>query len=170
LLYTLDMATSSRSFPAAWFGDSETSRRTTQRRAPLVDILTVAAIDAVYLVTFVLAAWLKWSAGVPAWFARQFAGTWLAHLPGGLTTPYYAIAVLETTAALGFVVSVGLGEFLRRDRPVFTAALVWSQLVFAVLVYGSRLTEKYDVAFTDFGYFLATFVILGWTRRAANGA
>jgi hypothetical protein len=30
--------------PAAWLRDSETSRRTTPRRAALVDILTVAAI------------------------------------------------------------------------------------------------------------------------------
>ena len=155
--------------PAAWSRNFETSRRTAPRRAALVDSLTVVAIDAIYLVTFVLAARLKWSAGVPDWFVRQFAGTWLAHLPGGIATSYYAIAVLETTAALGFVVSVSLGEFLRRDRPVFTAALVWSQFVFAVLVYGSRLTERYDVAFTDFGYFLATFVILGWTQRAADG-
>jgi hypothetical protein len=155
--------------PAAWARNSETSRRTTPRRAALVDILTVAAIDAIYLVTFVLAARLKWSAGVPDWFARQFAGTWIAHLPGGPATPYYAMAVLETTAAAGFVVSVSLGEFLRRDRPVFIAALVWSQFVFAVLVYGSRLTERYDVAFTDFGYFFATFVILCWARRPWEG-
>jgi hypothetical protein len=163
------MTTSSRPMPAAWSRNSETLLRTTPRRAALVDILTVAAIDAIYLVTFVLAARLKWSAGVPDWFARQFAGTWLAHLPGGPATPYYAIAVLETTAAVGFVVSVSLGEFLHRDRPVFIAALVWSQFVFAVLVYGSRLTEKYDVAFTDFGYFFATFVILCWARRPAEG-
>jgi hypothetical protein len=81
------MTTSSRSFWAAWSGASETSRRTTPRRAALVDNLTVAAIDAIYLVTFGLAAWLKWSAGVPDWYAKQFAGTWLAHLPGGFATP-----------------------------------------------------------------------------------
>ncbi len=162
------MDTSSRSFPATGSRASETSRRTPPRRAGVVDVLTVAAIDAIYLVTFVLAAWLKWSAGVPDWFAKQFAGTWLAHLPGGFATSYDAIAVLETTAALGFVVSVVRGEFLRHHRPVFTAALVWSLFVFVALVYGSRLTQKLDVAFIDFGYFLGTFVILGWTRRAAD--
>lgn len=161
------MATSFRPFPA-WARDSESSRRTASRRATLVDILTVAAIDAAYLVTFVLAAWLKWSAGLPGWFAKQFAGTWLAHLPGGLATSFYAVAVLETTAALGFLVSVVRGEFLRRDRPVFTAALVWSQFVFLVLLYGSRLTQKFDVAFINFGYFLGTIAILAWTRRASD--
>jgi hypothetical protein len=155
--------------PAAWSRNSETARRTTPRRAALVDILTVVAIDAVYLITFGLAAWLKWSAGVPDWFASQFAGTWLAYLPDGISTSYYAIAVLETTAALGFIVSIGCGEILRRERPVFTAAVVWSQFVFALLVYGSCLSHKYDVAFTDFGYFFATFVVLVWTRRAAEG-
>src|SRR5271165_7565722 len=120
-----DMATTSRPFPAAWSGASEASHRTTPRRAAVVDVLMVVAVDAIYLVTFVLAAWLKWSAGVPEWYAKQFADTWLARLPGGFGTSYYAIAVLETTGALGFVVSVLRGEFLRRDRPVFTAALVW---------------------------------------------
>ncbi len=156
--------------PAAWSRNSKTSRRTTPRHAPLVDIFTVAAIDAVYLVTFVLAAWLKWSAGIPEWFVRQLAGSWLAYLPDGISTSYYAIAVFETIAALGFIVSIGRGEFLRHERPVFTAALVWSQFVFALLVYGSRLTHKYDIAFTDFGFLLATFVILWWTRRASQGA
>jgi hypothetical protein len=56
----------------------------------------------------------------------------------------------------------------RRDRPVFTAALVWSLFVFVALVYGSRLTQKFDVAFINFGCFLGTFVILWWTRRAAD--
>jgi len=164
-----DMTSPSRPMPAAWSRYAEASRRTTPRCAALVDILTVAAIDANYVITFGLAAWVKWSAGVPEWFARQFADSWLAYLPDGISTSYYAIAVLETTAALGFIVSIGRGELLRRDRPVFTAALVWSQFVFAVLAYGSRLTHKYDVAFTNFGYFLVTLVILWWTRRASEG-
>jgi hypothetical protein len=46
---------------------------------------------------------------------------------------------------------------------------VWCQFVFAVLVYVSHLTHQDDVAFTDFGYFLATFGILCWTRRDSEG-
>ena len=118
------------------------------------------AIEAIYLITFGLAAWLKWTQGVPEWFVKQFGATWLAAMPLGLSGAYYFLAVLETTAFLGFLFSSLRLEWLRGERVLMRLSLTFSLFVFVVLAYGSRLTQKFDIAGWNYVYLLGTWLML----------
>ena len=96
---------------------------------------------------------------MPDGFLKQFGPTWLASLPGGLPALYYFIALLESIALLGFIVSLFKGEFLPgKPKPVLKFALVFSLFVFIILAFGSRLTGKFDVAAINLLYFLGALI------------
>lgn len=128
--------------------------------AALLTSAKVVAIQLFFGVTFYLAAWLKWSQGMPEWFVKQFQPTWLAHAPGGLPAAFYFLAVLETLGFLGCVASVLRGEFLAKEKPLLRLTLTFSLFVFIVLAYGSRLTGKFDVAAYNLMYFVGTLICL----------
>jgi hypothetical protein len=128
-------------------------------RARIFEAVTWLAIELFYLMTFGLAAWLKWSQGMPDWFATQFQATWLTHAPLGLQGSFYFIAILETAAFVGFSVSVVRLDWLRGQGDALRLSLAFSMLVFVVLAYGSRLTQKFDVAGWNYLYLIGTFLI-----------
>ncbi|MEO6600902.1 MAG: hypothetical protein ABIQ16_13570 [Polyangiaceae bacterium] len=124
----------------------------------LVQATVWLAIELFYLMTFGLAAWLKWSQGTPDWFAKQFGSTWLAHAPFGVAGAFYFIAVLETGAFFGFLLSLLRLEWLRSEPVLLRLSLAFSMLVFLVLAYGSRLTGKFDIAGWNYLYLFGTLV------------
>ena len=134
----------------------------------LVQAAVWLVIELFYLMTFGLAAWLKWSQGVPEWFLKQFGGTWLAHAPLGLEGSFYFIAILETLAFFGFFCSLLRLEWLRAEPLLLRGSLVFSRFVFLVLAYGSRLTGKFDVAGWNYVYLLGTLLTL--QLRGRTGA
>ncbi len=96
---------------------------------------------------------------MPDWFLKQFGPTWFAGLPGGLPAVYYFLAVLESIALLGFVVSLLRGEFLPgKPKQVLKFTLIFSLFVFIVLSFGSRLTGKFDIAAINLLYFLGALI------------
>lgn len=115
---------------------------------------------AVYIPIFGLAAWTKFSGGMPDWFVTQFHDTLLALLPGGLVVSFYFIAFLEATTTLVFVTSLARREFLQDRSPKFLSlALIAAMATFAVLGFGLRLSHDFNGAFQLFGYFALTFLI-----------
>lgn len=134
------------------------------RKSELYEALPWLAIELFYLCTYGLAAWLKWSQGVPDWFVKQFSPTWLANAPGGLTLAYYFLASLETVAFCGFLLSLVRLEWLRGTAPVLRSSLVFSLFVFVVLAYGSRLTQKFDIAGWNYLYLIGTLGTLHLLR------
>ncbi len=128
------------------------------------------AIQLFFAMTFGLAAWLKWSQGVPEWFVKQFQPTWLAHAPGGLASTFYFLAALESAAFLGCVASILSGEFFRKNKTILRGTLTFSLFVFLVLAYGSRLTAKYDIAAYNLLYFLVALVCLAWAGGETSPA
>lgn len=125
----------------------------------LLGTAKVLAIQLFFGTTFLLAAWLKCSAGIPDWFLQQFGATWLAALPGGLPAVYYFLALLESIALLGFVVSLLRGEFLPgRFKQILKTSLTFSLFIFTVFAFGSRLTGKFDVASINLLYFLGALI------------
>ncbi|MDQ3115015.1 MAG: hypothetical protein M3Q86_00115 [Verrucomicrobiota bacterium] len=90
---------------------------------------------------------------------QQFGPTWLASLPGGLPALYHFIALLESIALLGFLVSLLKGEsFSGKPKPILKLALVFSLCVFIILAFGSRLIGKFDVAAINLLYFLGALI------------
>lgn len=110
--------------------------------------------------TFGLAAWLKWSQGVPGWFIKQFEASWLAHAPFGRQGAFYFIATLETLAFFGYLASLLRLEWLRAEPLLLRISLAFSMFVFLVLAYGSRLTGKFDVAGWNYLYLVGALVTL----------
>ena len=109
--------------------------------------------------TFALGARVKWLDLHPAWFEAQFKSTWLAHLPGGLGSVYFSLALIETIVGLGFLVSLLKAEPFNGRNVWLKLSLNGSLFIFLILAYGSRLTEKYDVAGWNFLYFVGTLLI-----------
>jgi hypothetical protein len=134
-----------------------------------IDRCRALAVQGMYLSTFSLAAWLKWSEGVPQWFEVQFHGSWLARLPGGPDGVFWMLAALETIAAIGFLLSLVSGEAFRPRRPILSISLVFSLFIFVILAYGSRLTGKMDIAGWDFLYFAGTLLALTCERPVMRG-
>ncbi len=120
----------------------------------------VLAIQLLFGTTFSLSAALKWSGGVPAWFLKQFQGTWLAQAPGGLPAVHYFLAVLETISFLGCASSIARLEFVRPGKTILQWTLTFALFVFVVLAYGARLTGKFDVAAYNLIYFLGALLCL----------
>lgn len=126
----------------------------------------IVAIQFFFGCTFFLAAILKWKAGLTPDFQQQFGKTFLAALPGGLTAVFYFIALLETVAVLGLLVSLVTGEFLAdRAKLILKLSLVFCLFIFVILAFGSRLTGKFDIAATNMLYFVGALVSL---REAAR--
>ncbi|MDQ2659182.1 MAG: hypothetical protein M3Y03_02055 [Verrucomicrobiota bacterium] len=127
----------------------------------------ILAIQLFFLTTFLLAALIKWSAGVTPGFLQQFGATWLARLPGGLPAVYFFLATMETIVVLGFAASLLTGEFLvGKAKPLLKLALVLSLFIFIVLAFGSRLTAKFDVAAINLLYFLGALLCFQEAERA----
>lgn len=127
----------------------------------------VLAIQLFFGLTFSLAAILKWKVRVTPDFLQQFGNTWLASLPGGLSAVYYFLALLESIAALGLLVSLVTGEFLAgKAKPILKLSLVFSLFIFVVLAFGSRLTGKFDIAATNLLYFAGALLSLREATRS----
>lgn len=120
----------------------------------------VLAIQLLFGTTFFLSASLKWSGGMPAWFAQQFQETWLARAPGGLSAVFYFLAVLETIGLLGCGASMARLECLRPSKTILQWTLVFALFLFVVLAYGARLTGKFDVAAYNLMYFIGALLCL----------
>jgi len=106
------------------------------------------------------------SGGVPDWFRNQFAKTKLNLFPGSLTLQYYAIAVLEASVVVLFLMSAGSFEFLAgHDKLLLKAALVLALFTFFALGFGLRLSGDYQGAANLFLYFGVTFLIFGYVER-----
>ena len=126
----------------------------------------IFAIQLFFGMTFFLAATLKWRMGVTPGFLQQFGPTWLAHLPGGLPAVYYFLAVLESIAVLGLLLSLFTGEFLPgKSKRFLKLSLIYSLFVFVALSFGSRLTGKFDVAAVNMLYFLGALLSFRETAR-----
>ncbi len=78
---------------------------------------------------------------------------------GRMPALYYFIALLESIALLGFIVSLLKGEFFSgKPKLILKLALVFSLFVFIILAFGSRLTGKFDVAAINLLYFLGALI------------
>lgn len=120
----------------------------------------ILAIQLLFGTTFFLSAALKWSTGMPDWFVQQFQATWLAQAPGGLSATFYFLAVLETFAFIGCLLSIVRLEFLQKSKTILQLTLLFSLFVFVVLSYGARLTGKFDVAAYNLMYFVGALLCL----------
>ena len=126
----------------------------------------VIAVQLFFGLTFFLAAILKWKTGVTPDFQQQFGETFLASLPGGLPAVFYFIALIETIAFLGLLVSFLSGEFLaHRTKPLLKLSLVFCLFIFVILAFGSRLTGKFEIAATNMLYFVGALVSLREVSR-----
>jgi hypothetical protein len=108
----------------------------------------------VFITTFGLAAGSKWmGGGVPPYFEKQFADTFLNAFPGALAINFYFIALLETLVTVAFVISIFKREFLK-------PALLASSFVFGILGFGLRVSHDYAQAGQLFCYFTGTLAVL----------
>ena len=126
------------------------------------------AIQLMLLSIFGFEASEKWLAGgTPQWFTKEFAETWLVHLPGGLDFSWYLIAVLESVLAVSALISILRAEFLvRRDQIVLRSALLISLGFYAMLGFGGRLSGNHDIAAHSFQYFTGTLLSLFMIERS----
>ncbi|MEX0905743.1 MAG: hypothetical protein WD604_17565 [Balneolaceae bacterium] len=117
--------------------------------------LKFIAIQLLLIVTFGLASLFKWTASeIPADFIVQFGNTWLNLLPGGLFFPFYAVATLETTAFVLFIISISKTEWLAISNKIYLKlGLILTLFIFVVLSYGLRLTEQLSETANVFIYF-----------------
>lgn len=123
--------------------------------------LKLLAISFLYLATFGLAALEKFrGGGVPEWFEKQFAATFLPKLPGGLTAAYFTIAILEGVIALLVLTSLVRLEFFETAPLFLTWALHLALFAFAMLGFGLRLAGDYIGTANLFFYFGATLVAI----------
>ncbi|MEP6955953.1 MAG: hypothetical protein ABI883_03950 [Chthoniobacterales bacterium] len=129
----------------------------------------ILAIQLFFGLTFLLAAVLKWKTGVTPDFLQQFGATFLVALPGGLPVVFYFIALLETIALFGLLVSLLTGEFLAgKAKPILKLSLVFSLFIFVVLAFGSRLTGKFDVAASNMLYFVGALLSFREATRSES--
>jgi len=136
----------------------------------LLDSLKLVPVYLLFIATFGSASAEKLlSGGCPDWFKAQFAKTFLAKLPGGITPHYYAIALLEAAVVATFLLSAGSLEFLAgNDKTILKAALVLALFTFFALGFGLRLSGDYQGAANLFSYFGVTLLILLYVERFAN--
>ncbi len=124
----------------------------------LIQSLFLVPLYLVFISIFLLAGGQKLGGGVPEWFVKQFAGTFLGKLPQAF--PYYSIAVLELGVAVLFAVSAVRGEFLPGPTPVFLlAGLLLAQFTFFALGFGLRVAGDFQGAANLFMYFGITFFL-----------
>jgi len=121
--------------------------------------LALLPVYILFTATFALAGFSKLiEPGVPQWFSDQFGKTFLAQFPG-LWLSFYSIALLESLAAVLFVVSLVKGESLRPgNTTILNGGLLVSALVFCQLGFGLRLVNEFTGAFNLFMYTVGTAV------------
>lgn len=127
-----------------------------------VDSIKLIPVYFLFIATFLQASMEKFfSGGVPEWFQKQFANTFLNAFPGALSVQYYAIAVMELMVVVLFIVSGFQLEFLPGGtRGFLQAALVLALFTFFALGFGLRISGDYQGAANLFMYFGVTFLIL----------
>jgi hypothetical protein len=132
------------------------------------DIYKRGAIQIMYFLIFAQAGIGKIAAvGVPDWFQKQFAGTFLNAFPGALALQYYGIASLELLVATGFLLSLARGEFITARVPkIMKLSLLGSSLVFLILSFGLRLTGDFSTASQVFIYFIASLALNEYLTHA----
>jgi hypothetical protein len=129
--------------------------------------LKLLAVQFLFLVTFGLAALAKFQTPLmPDSFVDSFRHTWMVHLPGGLFTPYYTIALTETAAFVLFAISLLRLEFSTAKPKTFLRyGLLLSLFVFVILSYGLRLTSQFQGTANTFIYFGVTLLALWITDK-----
>lgn len=123
--------------------------------------LKLIPVYLLFMATFLQASLEKFfSGGVPEWFHKQFANTFLNAFPGALALQYYAIAILEFSVVLLFLISGFHLEFLPgSSREFLQAALFLSLFTFFALGFGLRMSGDFQGAANLFMYFGITFLI-----------
>ncbi len=117
------------------------------------------AVTLLFAVMFTLAGADKWLAGTaPSWFVEQFKATPLSVFPQ--TPLFLSLALAESLLALGAIVSLLRGEWLRTQAPLLKVVLAGSLLMFVALRFGSRLSHKHEDAAFHFMYFSGTLLAL----------
>ena len=117
-------------------------------------------IYALFLCTWLMAAIGKLlGPGVPDYFTKMFAETFLASFPG-LTVAFYQIAAFETVTSLLFLASLLRGEFLPGRTKTLLRWGLWMSLTnFAMLGFGMRLVQNHDEAGKLFYYFCSVVIV-----------
>ncbi len=128
----------------------------------IFESIKLVPVYLLFVGTFLQAGMEKFfSGGVPEWFTKQFAGTFLNAFPGALKIQYYAIAALEILVVVFFLISGFRLEFLPGgSRDFLRAALVLALFTFFALGFGLRISGDYQGAANLFMYFGVTFLIL----------
>jgi hypothetical protein len=133
-------------------------------KIPSIDAVKLIPVYLLFIGTFLQASLEKFfSGGVPDWFRNQFSKTLLNAFPGALGIQYYAIAFLEFSVVILFLISGMRMEFLPgANRDFFKAALVLALFTFFALGFGLRMSGDYQGAANLFMYFGVTFIILAF--------
>ena len=130
------------------------------------------AINLLFISVWGFAGISKVMNGMPSWFPGKFGKTFLGTFPG-LTATFWLLALSELLALALAVVALARVEFLERKATmVLPLMLTWSLFVFVQLGFGQWLTNEFNGAFQQFGYFSGTlltlhFVMNSPTDRAA---
>ncbi|MBI3549230.1 MAG: hypothetical protein HY078_09340 [Elusimicrobia bacterium] len=104
--------------------------------------------------------------GVPAYFEKMFAGSFIAKFPG-IPAAFYQIALLELAAGILFVVSLFRGEFLeRRSKSILQWALWLSTGIFVMLGFGMRVISEHKGAADLYFYAGATVAFWIFVRQS----
>jgi hypothetical protein len=129
-----------------------------------LDSVKLIPVYLLFIGTFLQASMEKFfSGGVPEWFQKQFSKTFLNAFPGSLAIQYYAIAILEISVVVLFVVSGFRMEFLSgANRDFLKAALILALFTFFALGFGLRMSGDYQGAANLFMYFGVSFIILAF--------
>lgn len=117
--------------------------------------LKFIAVQLLLIVTFGLASLEKWTAReIPGDFIDQFADTWLNGFPGGLFLSFYAIATLEVTAFVMFIISICRAEWLAGINKIYLKlGLILTLFMFVIFSFGLRLTQQAGETANVFLYF-----------------
>jgi hypothetical protein len=119
-----------------------------------IQLIRNFAIIFIYAILFGTASYEKWkSLSTPDWFIKQFENTFIRRLPGGASVGYWLIATFEALLTFGFLVSIINFVFL-------PYALLGSLFLFAILLFGLRLTYDFQGSANMFIYFGTTLLSL----------
>ena len=135
----------------------------------LVEQWKLVPIYLLFIATFSQAGLEKvLSGGVPDWFLKQFQNTFLNIFPGSLKIQYYALAALELSVVVLFVISGFSGEFLPgHGRGFLQLALLVALFTFFALGFGLRMSGDFQGAANLFLYFGVTFLIFAYVEQGA---
>jgi hypothetical protein len=128
------------------------------------------ALGASYLVLLSLwwyAAEEKIIAGnlnVPVGITRQFAGSFIASVPG-TKAAWVILAVLEALTFVGVFISLLSGEFLpHRPKSWLLGSAIFSLVPFALMIFGDSMTAQHASVASLYTYFAATILVIGLVR------